>query len=59
MSNLKVRPKQVDFSKMDVDYARAEITTRVPVEKMKKELDEMVTYKPGTNIADRLKAWGN
>lgn len=26
---------------------------------MKKELDEMVTYKPGANIADRLKAWGN
>jgi len=26
---------------------------------MKKELDEMVVYKPGANIADRLKAWGN
>ena len=38
MSNLKVRPKQVDFSKMNIDYAKAEICTRVPVEKMKKEL---------------------
>ena len=38
MSNLKVRPKQVDFSKMNIDYAKAEICTRVPVEKMKNEL---------------------
>ena len=38
MSNLKVRPKQVDFSVMNVDYAKAEICTRVPVDKMKKEL---------------------
>lgn len=38
MSNLKVRPKQVDFSKMNIDYAKAEICIRVPVEKMKNEL---------------------
>jgi hypothetical protein len=38
MSNLKVRPKQVDFSKMSPEYAKAEIITRVSVEKMKNEL---------------------
>ena len=38
MSNLKVRPKQVDFSKMSPEYAKVEICTRVPVDKMKKEL---------------------
>lgn len=26
---------------------------------VQKEVDEMVTYKPGANIAHRLKAWGN
>jgi hypothetical protein len=38
MSNLKVRPKQVDFSKMSPEYAKVEICTRVPVKKMKSDL---------------------
>jgi len=53
MSNLKVRPKQVDFSVMNVDYAKAEICTRVPVEKMKSDLLHM-TYQ---NFTDEARVW--
>ena len=45
MSNVNVRPnrvlldiREVDFSNTSKEYARAEICTRVPVDKMKKEL---------------------
>jgi hypothetical protein len=53
MSNLKVRPKQVDFSKMSPEYAKVEICTRVPVEKMKKEL----IHKTYENFKDETRIW--
>jgi hypothetical protein len=53
MSNLKVRPKQVDFSVMNVDYAKAEICTRVPIEKMKSDLLQK-TYE---DFKDETRVW--
>jgi hypothetical protein len=38
MSNLKVRPKQVDFSNVDYDYAKAEICSKIPYEKMRADV---------------------
>lgn len=53
MSNLKVRPKQVDFSKMDIDYAKAEISTTVSVKKMKSDLLQK-TYE---DFKDETRVW--
>lgn len=53
MSNLKVRPKQVDFSKMDVDYAKAEISTRVSIIKMKSDL----LHKTYEDFKDETRIW--
>ena len=53
MSNLKVRPKQVDFSNTSKEYASAEITTKVSVKKMKSDLLHM-TYE---NFKDEARMW--
>jgi len=53
MSNLKVRPKQVDFSKMSPEYAKVEICTRVPIEKMKSDLLQK-TYE---DFKDETRVW--
>lgn len=53
MSNLKVRPKEVDFSNVSKEYAKAEIMTKVPVEKMKRELIQ----KYYENFKDEARVW--
>ena len=58
MSNLKVRPKkvrpkEVDFSNTSKEYARAEITTKVSVQKMKNEL----THSLYIDFKDDARMW--
>jgi hypothetical protein len=53
MSNLKVRPKVVDFSNTSKEYARAEIITRVPVKKMKNELTHFLY----SEFKDETRMW--
>jgi|LakMenEpi03Aug12_release.lakeMendotaPanAssembly.Ray.scaffolds.fasta_scaffold1125662_2 hypothetical protein len=53
MSNLKVRPKGVDFSGVNREYARAEITTKASILKMKSDLLHTI-YE---NFIDDTRIW--
>jgi len=53
MRNLRVIPKGVDFSSVSRDYARAEITTKVSIIKMKSDLLHTI-YE---NFKDDTRMW--